>query len=173
MTLNGQKLGALEMVQQLNEIGGRNGIGRIDMVENRFVGMKSRGVYEAPGMSILYEAHMQLEQLTLDRDLVHLRNRLAPEVAEMVYYGFWFVPKMDALLAMIQQVQQPVSGDVSLNLYKGNIIVDGRNSPNSLYDEAIATMEGGGSYDQTDAEGFLRIQGLPSRVQGKFRPREF
>ena len=91
----------------------------------------------------------------------------------MVYYGFWFVPKMDALLAMIQQVQQPVSGDVSLNLYKGNIIVDGRNSPNSLYDEAIATMEGGGSYDQTDAEGFLRIQGLPSRVQGKFRPREF
>ena len=173
VTLNGQKLGALEMVQQLNEIGGRNGIGRIDMVENRFVGMKSRGVYEAPGMSILYEAHMQLEQLTLDRDLVHLRNRLAPEVAEMVYYGFWFVPKMDALLAMIQQVQQPVSGDVSLNLYKGNIIVDGRNSPNSLYDEAIATMEGGGSYDQTDAEGFLRIQGLPSRVQGKFRPREF
>lgn len=173
VTLNGQKLGALEMVQKLNEIGGRNGIGRIDMVENRFVGMKSRGVYEAPGMTILYEAHMQLEQLTLDRDLVHLRNRLAPEVAEMVYYGFWFVPKMDALLAMIQQVQQPVSGDVSLNLYKGNIIVDGRTSPNSLYDEAIATMEGGGSYDQTDAEGFLRIQGLPSRVQGKFRPREF
>ncbi len=173
VTLNGQKLGALEMVQQLNEIGGRNGIGRIDMVENRFVGMKSRGVYEAPGMTILYEAHMQLEQLTLDRDLVHLRNRLAPEVAEMVYYGFWFVPKMDALLAMIQQVQQPVSGDVSLNLYKGNIIVDSRTSPNSLYDEAIATMEGGGSYDQTDAEGFLRIQGLPSRVQGKFRPREF
>ena len=161
------------MVQQLNEIGGRNGIGRIDMVENRFVGMKSRGVYEAPGMTILYEAHMQLEQLTLDRDLVHLRNRLAPEVAEMVYYGFWFVPKMDALLAMIQQVQQPVSGDVSLNLYKGNIIVDSRTSPNSLYDEAIATMEGGGSYDQTDAEGFLRIQGLPSRVQGKFRPRQF
>jgi len=173
VTLNGQKLGALEMVQQLNEIGGRNGIGRIDMVENRFVGMKSRGVYEAPGMTILYEAHMQLEQLTLDRDLVHLRNRLAPEVAEMVYYGFWFVPKMDALLAMIQQVQQPVSGDVSLNLYKGNIIVDSRTSPNSLYDEAIATMEGGGSYDQTDAEGFLRIQGLPSRVQGKFRPRQF
>ena len=173
VTLNGQKLGALEMVQQLNEIGGRNGIGRIDMVENRFVGMKSRGVYEAPGMTILYEAHMQLEQLTLDRDMVHLRNRLAPEVAEMVYYGFWFVPKMDALLAMIQQVQQPVSGDVSLNLYKGNIIVDSRTSPNSLYDEAIATMEGGGSYDQTDAEGFLRIQGLPSRVQGKFRPRQF
>ena len=173
VTLNGQKLGALEMVQQLNEIGGRNGIGRIDMVENRFVGMKSRGVYEAPGMTILYEAHMQLEQLTLDRDLVHLRNRLAPEVAEMVYYGFWFVPKMDALLAMIQQVQQPVSGDVSLNLYKGNIIVDSRTSPNSLYDEAIATMEGGGSYDQTDAEGFLRLQGLPLRVQGRVNPREY
>ena len=171
--VNGQTCSPLEVVKQLNEIGGRNGIGRIDMVENRFVGMKSRGVYEAPGMTILYAAHMVIEQMTLDRDLVHLRDRLAPEVAEMVYYGFWFTPKMDALIAMIREVQRPVTGEVSLNLYKGNIIVDGRSSPNSLYDESVATMEGGGPYDQTDAEGFLRIQGLPSRVQGQFRPRKY
>ena len=116
---------------------------------------------------------MGIEQLTLDRDLVHLRDRLAPEVAEMVYYGFWYTPKMDALMAMMREVQRPVSGQASLKLYKGNIIVDGRTSPHSLYDESVATMEGGGSYDQTDAEGFLRIQGLPSRVQGQLRPREY
>ena len=171
--LDGQTLSAHEMVKQLNEIGGRNGIGRIDMVENRFVGMKSRGVYEAPGMTILYRAHLMLEQLTLDRDLVHLRDRLAPEVAEMVYYGFWYTPKFDALMALIREAQQPVTGEVTLNLYKGNIDVERRSSPHSLYDEAIATMEGGGSYDQTDAEGFLRIQGLPSRVQGAIRPRSY
>jgi argininosuccinate synthase len=171
VTLNGEKLPAHPMVAQLNEIGGRNGVGRIDMVENRFVGMKSRGVYEAPGMTILYDALRVLEQLTLDRDLVHLRDRLAPEVAEMVYYGFWYAPKLDALFAFIRETMQPVTGEVRLNLYKGNIAVDGRSSPNSLYDEAIATMEGGGSYDQTDAEGFLQIQGLPSRVQARVRPR--
>ncbi len=171
--VNGQRLGAAEIVRTLNAIGGRNGIGRIDMVENRFVGMKSRGVYEAPGMTLLYEAHRLLEQLTLDRDLVHLRDRLSPEVAEMVYYGFWYTPKMDALMAFIREAQQPVTGEVRLNLYKGNIMVDSRTSPNSLYDEGIATMEGGGSYNQTDAEGFLRIQGLPSRVQGRLRPRTY
>lgn len=171
--VGGVDCSAHDVVRQLNEIGGRHGIGRIDMVENRFVGMKSRGVYEAPGMTILYDALLQLEQITLDRDLIHLRDRLAPEVAEMVYYGYWFTPKMDALSAMIQQAMQPVSGEVTLKLYKGNIMVDGRQSPNSLYDEGIATMEGGGSYNQTDAEGFLRIQGLPSRVQGRLRPRDY
>ncbi len=171
--VNGKKLGPFELVNTLNEIGGRNGIGRIDMVENRFVGMKSRGVYEAPGMTILYESHRVLEQLTLDRDLVHLRDRLSPEVAEMVYYGFWYTPKMDALMAFIREAQKPVTGEVRLNLYKGNLMVDGRSSPNNLYDEGIATMEGGGSYNQTDAEGFLRIQGLPSRVQGRMRPRTY
>ncbi len=171
VAVNGQSLSPLAIVQQLNEIGGRNGIGRIDMVENRFVGMKSRGVYEAPGMTILYDALLVLEQLTLDRDLIHLRNRLAPEVAELVYYGFWYSPKMDALLAFIRQATQPVTGQVRLKLYKGNVMVDGRRSPHSLYDEGIATMEGGGSYNQTDAEGFLRIVGLPSRVQGRVRPR--
>ena len=157
----------------MNKIGGRNGVGRIDMVENRFVGMKSRGVYESPGMTILYEALLVVEQLTLDRDLLHLRDRLAPEVAELVYYGFWYAPKMDALLAFIREATKNVTGEVSLNLYKGNIMVDGRSSPNSLYDEGIATMEGGGSYNQTDAEGFLRIQGLPSRVQGRVTPRAY
>ena len=171
VSVNGKSCSPLEVVLQLNEIGGRNGVGRIDMVENRFVGMKSRGVYESPGMTVLYKALLVLEQLTMDRDLVHMRDRLAPEVAEMVYYGFWFTPKMDALMAFIREAQQPVTGDVTLALYKGNIDVESRQSPNSLYDEAIATMEGGGSYNQTDAEGFLRIQGLPSRVQAGVRPR--
>ena len=159
------------MVSELNKIGGRNGIGRIDMVENRFVGMKSRGVYEAPGMTLLYAAHRLVEQLTIDRDLMHLRDRLAPEVAEMVYYGFWYTAKMDALMAFIREAQKPVTGEVTLKLYKGNIDVDSRTSPNSLYDEGIASMEGGGCYNQTDAEGFLRIQGLPVRVQGRVNPR--
>ncbi|MEN6405698.1 MAG: argininosuccinate synthase [Thermoguttaceae bacterium] len=171
--LNGQPLSAFQMVSQLNQIGGRNGVGQIDMVENRFVGMKSRGVYEAPGMTVLYAAHRVIEQLTMDRDLTHLRDRLSPEVAEMVYYGFWYHAKLDALMAFIRQAQKPVTGEVSLNLYKGNIMVDGRSSPNSLYDEGIATMEGGGSYNQTDAEGFLRIEGLPSRVQAKVSPRKY
>ena len=173
VAVNGKACSPLEVVLQLNEIGGRNGVGRIDMVENRFVGMKSRGVYEAPGMTILYDALLVLEQLTVDRDLIHLRDRLAPEVAEAVYYGLWYTPKMDALFAMIRDGIKPASGQVRLKLYKGNILVDGRSSPNSLYDEGIATMEGGGSYNQTDAEGFLRIVGLPSRVQGRITPREY
>lgn len=173
VSLDGRRLKAAEMVDELNRIGGRNGIGRIDMVENRFVGMKSRGVYEAPGMTILYDAHRAIEQLTLDRDLTHLRDRLAPEVAEMVYYGFWYCAKMDALLAFIREAQQRVTGEVGLALYKGNIMIDSRQSPFSLYDEGIASMEGGGSYNQTDAEGFLRIQGLPLRVQGRMHPRSY
>ena len=173
IAVNGKSLSPLAIVETMNEIAGRNGVGRIDIVENRFVGMKSRGVYEAPGMTALYAAHLAMEQLTLDRETVHLRDRIAPEVAEMVYYGFWYVPKMDALLAFIHEVQKPVTGSVTLGLYKGNVMIHGRESPNSLYDEEIASMEGGGSYDQTDAEGFLRIQGLPSRVLGAVRPREY
>jgi argininosuccinate synthase len=173
VNLNGKARSALETVQELNKIAGRNGVGRIDIVENRFVGMKSRGVYEAPGMTALYAAHLAIEQLTIDRDTVHLRDRLAPEVAEMVYYGFWYVPKMDALMSFSREVQRPVTGEVTLGLYKGNVMVRGRTSPNSLYDAAVASMEGGGSYDQTDAEGFLRLQGLPSRVLGKVRPRKY
>ncbi len=122
-------------------------------------------------MTLLYNAHRVVEQLTLDRDLMHLRDRLAPEVAEMVYYGFWYHAKFDALLAFIHQAQKPVTGEATLALYKGNIDVASRTSPRSLYDEGIASMEGGGSYNQTDAEGFLRIQGLPVRVQGRVNPR--
>ncbi|RIK86708.1 MAG: argininosuccinate synthase [Planctomycetota bacterium] len=173
VSINGERKSPLEMVQLMNKIAGRNGVGRIDIVENRFVGMKSRGVYEAPGMTTLYAAHLALEQLTIDRDTIHLRDRLAPEVAEMVYYGFWFVPKMDALMAFMREVQRPVTGEVTVGLYKGNVFIQGRTSPNSLYDAAIASMEAGGSYDQTDAEGFLRIQGLPSRVLGRVRPRRY
>jgi argininosuccinate synthase len=173
VALDGKKLSPLNMVKLLNVIGGRNGVGRIDVVENRFVGMRSRGVYEAPGMTILYAAHQLLEQLTLDRDLVHLRDRIAPEVAEMVYYGFWYVPKMDALMSFIQTAQAPVTGEVVLNLYKGNVLVASRNSLNSLYDADVASMEGGGSYNQNDSEGFLRLMGLPSRVQGRVHPRKY
>ncbi len=173
VSINGKKRSALEMVEEMNKIAGRNGVGRIDIVENRFVGMKSRGVYEAPGMTALYAAHLAIEQLTLDRDAVHLRDRLSPEVAEMVYYGFWYTPKMDALMAFSREVQQYVNGEVTLGLYKGNVLVRGRTSPNSLYDADVASMEAGGSYNQTDAEGFLRIQGLPSRVQGRVNPREY
>ncbi len=173
VSVNGTPLSPLAVVEEMNKIAGRNGVGRIDIVENRFVGMKSRGVYEAPGMTALYAAHLAMEQLTLDRDLVHLRDRLSPEVAEMVYYGFWYVPKMDALLAFIREAQKAVTGEVTLGLYKGNLEIHGRTSPNSLYDAEIASMEGGGSYDQTDAEGFLRLQGLPSRVIGKVQPRKY
>ena len=173
VAVNGKKLSALEVVETLNEIAGRNGVGRIDMVENRFVGMKSRGVYEAPGMTVLYDAHRYVEQLAMDRDLMHLRDRLAPEVAEMVYYGFWYCPKLDALLAFNKEAQKSITGSVTLELYKGNIIISKRSSPNSLYDDQIATMEGGGTYNQDDAEGFLRIQGLPGRVQAKVLPRSY
>lgn len=173
VSVNGERLSALAVVETLNEIAGRNGVGRIDMVENRFVGMKSRGVYEAPGMTVLYDAHRYIEQLTMDRDLMHLRDRLAPEVAEMVYYGFWYCPKFDSLLAFNKEAQKNVTGSVTLDLYKGNISVSKRSSPNSLYDDQIATMEGGGTYNQDDAEGFLRIQGLPGRVQARISPRDY
>jgi argininosuccinate synthase len=173
VSVNGKKLSAFELVRTLNEIGGRNGVGRIDVVENRFVGMKSRGVYESPGMTVLYFAHHMLEELTIDRDAIHLRDRLAPEVAEMVYYGFWYGPKMDALMAFSDSLQHPVTGEVTLDLYKGNVLEVGRTSPRSLYDESIASMEGGGTYNQDDAEGFLRIMGLPGRVQGRVNPRRY
>ena len=173
VSVNGSKLGPAALVAEANKLAGRNGVGRIDMVENRFVGMKSRGVYEAPGMTLLYEAHRVLEELTLDRDLLHLRDRLAPEVAELVYYGLWYTPKLDALFAFTDRAQEPVTGEVTLRMYKGNLHPVNRTSPNSLYDEAVASMEGGGSYDQDDATGFLRIVGLPSRVQGRAQPRGF
>lgn len=173
VSVNGESLAPHHLVEKLNTIAGRNGVGRIDVIENRFVGMKSRGVYEAPGVTVLYAAHRLVEQLTLDRDLTHLRDQLAPQVAEMVYNGYWYHAKFDALLAFIRQAQRPVTGEVTLGLYKGNVLVKSRQSPNSLYDAAIASMEGGGSYNQDDAEGFLRIAGLPVRVQGRVNPRPY
>ena len=163
-TLNGKKVGALDMVEQLNEIAGRNGVGRIDMVENRFVGMKSRGVYESPGMTILYDALMCIEQMTMDRDLMHMRDRLAPEVAEMVYYGFWYTAKMDALFAFIKDAQKFTTGKVTLALYKGNIMVEGRTSDDTLFDYKTVTFEDdGGTYDQKDAAGFIKLNALRLR----------
>ncbi|MCL4106852.1 UNVERIFIED_CONTAM: hypothetical protein GTU68_046246, partial [Idotea baltica] len=173
VTVDGEALSAAKIVESLNTIGGRNGCGRIDIVENRFVGMKSRGVYEAPGMTLLYAAHQAVEQMTLDRDLTHLRDQMGPMVAEMVYYGHWYCAKMDALLAFIKEAQKPVTGEVTLGLYKGNIRVLSRTSPTSLYNAEIASMEKGGDYNQDDAEGFLRIMGLPYRVQGSVRPRSY
>jgi argininosuccinate synthase len=165
VSLNGKKLGALEMVESLNKIAGRHGVGRVDMVEGRFVGMKSRGVYESPGMTVLYSAHRMIEQITMDRDLMHLRDTLSPEVAELVYYGFWYSRKMDALMAFARESQRNVSGEATLRLYKGNVSPVSRKSAYSLYDEKIATMEGGGSFNQTDSEGFLRIVGLPIMLE--------
>ncbi len=169
--VDGKKLSAFGIVAALNKLGGKHGVGRVDMVENRFVGMKSRGVYESPGMTVLYAAHRALEQLTLDRDLCHLRNRLMPDVAEMIYYGFWYCRKMDALLAFNRETQKKVTGKIVVSLYKGNVQIVSRTSPYSLYSESIATMESGGSYNQDDATGFLRIQGLPLRVQKRVFPR--
>ena len=166
VSVDGKKLAPNKLVARLNDIGGANGVGRIDVVETRFVGMKSRGVYEAPGMTALYAAHLAIEQLTLDRDTVHLRDRLAPEVAEMVYYGFWFSPERLALQALVEESQKNVRGAVRVKLYKGSIIAAGRKSPVSLYNPHIATMEADPTkaYNQDDATGFIRLNGLRLRV---------
>ena len=159
------------VMRVLNLLGGRNGIGRIDMVENRFVGMKSRGVYETPGGSILLAGHRQMESLTMDREVMHLRDSLIPKYAQLVYNGFWFAPEREALQALVTESQQYVSGEVRLKLYKGNIITAGRRSPNSLYNEAVATMEGGAehAYNQDDATGFIRLNGLRLKTQARRR----
>ncbi len=159
--INGSELSPSEVVSTLNKIGGKHGVGRIDLVENRFVGMKSRGVYETPGGTILIHAHRQMETLTMDRDLMHLRDSLIPRYAELIYYGFWFAPEREALQALIDQSQKGVSGTIRLKLYKGNIITVGRKSDLSLYDEGIASMEGDQSdYQPEDAGGFIRLNAL-------------
>jgi argininosuccinate synthase len=164
--VNGKKLSPLQVVQELNELGGRHGIGRVDIIENRFVGMKSRGVYETPGGAILHFAHRQMETLTMDREVMHLRDSLIPKYSELVYNGFWFSPEREALQALITETQRDVTGVVRLKLYKGNIIVAGRKSPKSLYDPKIATMEGDASaYDQNDATGFIRLNALRLKLR--------
>ncbi len=169
VSVNGKKLKPAKLLEVLNEIAGRNGVGVCDMVENRFVGMKSRGVYEAPGMTVLYEAHRDLEGLTMDREVMRLRDTLIPRYAELVYNGFWFHPAKECLDAFINETQKTVTGTVRCELYKGSLRIHGRKSPLSLYDANIATMEAGGSYNQDDATGFLRIVGLPTRVQANLK----
>ncbi|HUE41236.1 MAG TPA: argininosuccinate synthase, partial [Chthoniobacterales bacterium] len=164
--VNGKKLSPLGVMQTLNRLGGKHGIGRVDIVENRFVGMKGRGVYETPGGAILHFAHRQMETLTMDREVMHLRDSLIPKYSELVYNGFWFSPEREALQALVTETQRNVTGLVRLKLYKGNIIVAGRKSPKSLYDPKIATMEAErSSYDQGDATGFIRLNALRLKVR--------
>ncbi|MEP7016359.1 MAG: argininosuccinate synthase [Verrucomicrobiota bacterium] len=162
----------LQVMQILNKLGGKHGIGRIDIVENRFVGMKGRGVYETPGGAILHFAHRQMETLTMDREVMHLRDSLISKYSELVYNGFWFSPEREALQALVTETQRDVTGLVRLKLYKGNIIVAGRKSPKSLYDPKIATMEGTGStYDQGNATGFIRLNALRLKLRALLQHR--
>jgi argininosuccinate synthase len=164
--VNGKKLSPLDVMQTLNKLGGKHGIGRVDIVENRFVGMKGRGVYETPGGAILHFSHRQIETLTMDREVMHLRDSLIPKYSELVYNGFWFSPERETLQALVTETQRNVTGLVRLKLYKGNIIVVGRKSPKSLYDPKIATMEGEKSaYDQGDATGFIRLNALRLKLR--------
>jgi argininosuccinate synthase len=166
VAVNGKQLSPAGVLKALNKLGGKHGIGRVDLVENRFVGMKSRGVYETPGGTILMQGHRQVESLTMDREVMHLRDSLVPKYAELVYYGFWFAPEREALQALIDESQKYVTGTVRLKLYKGNIITCGRKSKYSLYDLNIASMEGVKSwYNQTDATGFIRLNGLRLRAR--------
>ena len=161
VAIDGKRMKPSDILRALNKIGGENGIGRVDIVENRFVGMKSRGVYETPGGTILEFAHRNIETITMDRELMHLRDSLIPKYAELIYNGFWYAPEREALQAFVDKSQEKVSGIVRLKLYKGNIICVGRKSPFSLYDENIASMEGVKSdYNQDDATGFIRLQSL-------------
>ena len=165
VALNGEELDGPAMVAALNELGGRNGIGIADMVENRLVGMKSRGVYETPGGTILYHAHNKLEEICLDRDTYHYKQQVAIRFAELVYFGQWFTPLREALSAFVDRTQENVTGEVRLKLYKGNIIDAGVRSPYSLYDEDIATFDEDEVYDQNDSAGFINLFGLPIKVQ--------
>ena len=163
--LNGEKLSPVALIEKLNKLGGENGIGLVDIVENRLVGMKSRGVYDTPGGTILYRAHKVLETLTLDRETTHYKELIASKYAEIVYYGQWFTPLREALDAFVDETQKNVTGTVKLKLYKGNLINAGVTSPYSLYDEEIATFDEDEVYNQYDAEGFINLFGLPLKVK--------
>ena len=169
VAVNGKKMTPLDVMRKLNALGGKHGVGRVDMVENRFVGMKSRGVYETPGGTVLQFAHRQIESLTMDRDLMHLRDGLIPRYAEMVYNGFWFAPERRALQALIDDTQKNVSGTVRVKLYKGGLYVAGRKSRVSLYNPQIATMDADPTqaYNQDDATGFIRLNALRLKVAAK------
>jgi argininosuccinate synthase len=169
VAINGETLSPAEILLKLNALGGRNGIGRVDLVENRFVGIKSRGVYETPGGTILRFAHMAMESITMDREVMHLRDALIPKYAELVYYGFWFSPEMKLLQSMIDQTQETVSGTVRMELYKGNCRVLGRKSDYSLYRQDFATFEEEDVYRQADAGGFIRLNALRLRIQAMMK----
>lgn len=161
VALDGETYSPAQLLARLNQLAGVHGIGRVDMVENRFVGLKSRGVYETPGGTVLHAAHRAMESITMDREVMHERDRLAPRFAELVYNGFWFSPEMDFLRASVEASQKNITGEVRLKLYKGAVRITGRRSPNSLYSERLATFEeDDGAYDQADAGGFIRLQGL-------------
>jgi len=169
VAVNGAKLSPLGVMQTLNKLGGKHGIGRVDMVENRYVGMKSRGVYETPGGAILHFAHRQMETLTMDREVMHLRDSLIPRYGELVYYGYWFAPERLALQALVTESQRNVTGAVRVKLYKGNLMIAGRKSPVSLYNPQLATMESDPTqaYNQDDATGFIRLNALRLKVAAK------
>ena len=165
VAIDGERLSPAALLARLNELGGRNGIGRVDLVENRFVGMKSRGVYETPGGTILRAAHMAMESITMDREVMHLRDAMIPKYAQLIYNGFWFSPEMRLLQTMIDETQKTVSGTVRLMLYKGNCQVIGRKSDRSMYRDDFATFEDDEVYRQKDAEGFIRLNALRLRIQ--------
>ena len=171
VAVDGRELTPLDVMRELNALGGRHGIGRVDMVENRFVGMKSRGVYETPGGAILFKAHRMIESLTMDRELMHLRDSLVPRYSTLVYNGFWFDPERLALQALVDESQRNVEGTVRLKLYKGNVIAAGVKSPRSLYNPEIATMEAdpGEAYNQDDASGFIQLNALRLKVEARLR----
>ena len=165
VAINGRALSPAKLLAKLNDLGGKHGVGRVDLVENRYVGMKSRGVYETPGGTILHVAHRALESITMDREVLRLRDSLIPRYAEMIYYGYWFAPEREVLQKTIDSAQINVSGRVRLKLYKGNVMVAGRKSEQSLYDSSVATFEEDNVYRQGDAEGFIRLNALRLRLR--------
>jgi len=169
VAVNGMKLDPVALVELLNEIGARNAIGRVDLVENRFVGIKSRGCYETPGGTLLIAAHRELEALCLEREVAHFKQHIGLKYAELVYFGLWFTPLREALDAFVENTQQLMTGSVSLSLYKGNISIVSRESEHSLYRTDLSSFTMGAEYDQKDAAGFIRILGLPSRSRARSR----
>lgn len=165
VSVNGKELSPASLLAELNDLGGKHGVGRIDMVENRLVGMKSRGVYETPGGTILFSAVRELESLTLDRETIQIKDSLALKYAELVYAGRWFDPLRESMDAFMKEITKTTSGSVTLKLYKGSVSVAGRESPNSLYRQDISSFESGDIYNQADAAGFIRLYGLPMRVR--------
>ncbi|MFA5595910.1 MAG: argininosuccinate synthase, partial [Trueperaceae bacterium] len=169
VSIDGQRLGPVDLLEKANEIAGKHGVGRVDIVENRFVGMKSRGCYETPGGTLLFHAHKAVESLTLDRQVLQLRDEIVPRYAAAVYNGFWYAPEREAMQSLMDDIQQPVTGEARLKLYKGSVSVLGRRSPNSLYREDVVTFEEDHVYDQADADGFIKLNALRLRIANQLQ----